>query len=136
MNINEILKGFKCSSCQREHKCQIESVYIEGGAISRLSEIAKDYKKILLVADENTYEAAGAKTEEALKNKIQGRVIFSGRTVLIPDERAIESVNSKVGDSDLIVLYKHSEQTLIMVLLKLIQLWVKSVLKFGFSKVT
>ena len=103
MNINEILKGFKCSSCQREHKCQIESVYIEGGAISRLSEIAKDYKKILLVADENTYEAAGAKTEKALKSKIQGRVIFSGRTILIPDERAIESVNSKVGDSDLIV---------------------------------
>lgn len=103
MNINEILKGFKCSSCQREHKCQIESVYIENGAISRLNEIAKDYKKILLVGDENTYEAAGIKVEKALENKIHGRVIFSGKTILIPDERAIEAVSSSLGDSDLIV---------------------------------
>lgn len=103
MNINEILKGVECKSCGRTHKCPIEKVYIEGNATRHLVEIAQDYKKILIVADENTYASAGEKTEKHLASKVIQRVIFSGREVLIPNENAIEEVNKKMADIDLIV---------------------------------
>ena len=103
MNINEILKGVECKACGRTHKCPIEKVYIEGNATRHLVEIAQDYKKILIVADENTYASAGEKTEKHLASKVIQRVIFSGREVLIPNENAIEEVNKKMADIDLIV---------------------------------
>ena len=38
MDINSILSGVKCS-CGKMHTCDIEYVYIENGAISRLKEL-------------------------------------------------------------------------------------------------
>ena len=102
MNINEILQGVDCS-CGRRHECDIEHVYIEKGAISRLSVLCEKYKNILIVADENTYGAAGQATEDALAGKIATRVIFSGETILIPDEVAIERVRESLCGIDLIV---------------------------------
>lgn len=102
MDINEILKGRKCE-CGREHKCDIEHIYVESGAISHLSELCADYNKILLVADENTYSVAGDKTENALLGKSIERVVFSGKTILIPDESAIEAVRAELDGIDLII---------------------------------
>ncbi|MBE6674301.1 MAG: sn-glycerol-1-phosphate dehydrogenase [Ruminococcaceae bacterium] len=102
MDINEILKGVDCA-CGKHHTCPIEKIYVEKGAISHLSELCKDYKSILLVADENTYGAAGEKTENALDGKKITRVIFSGKTVLIPDEKAIEEVEKQTQGQELIV---------------------------------
>lgn len=103
MDINEILKGVKCDSCGKEHKCPIENVYIESGATSHLSHLTDKYNKILLVADENTHSAAGKSTEKALGDKIKDRVVFPGNTVLIPDESAIDTVNEKMTGVDLII---------------------------------
>ena len=68
MDINGILRGVDCS-CGKRHECDIEAVYIENGAISRLADLCKNDKKILIVADENTYGAAGKKVESALCDK-------------------------------------------------------------------
>lgn len=104
MNINEILRGFECPSCGRIHKCDIESVIIERGAISRIGELCQDYNNILLVADANTYLAAGALTEAALDGKIIKSVIFeTGADVLVPDERAIEKITDSTENTDLII---------------------------------
>lgn len=65
MDINELLKGFECN-CGKFHSCNIDCVYIEKGAISRLKDICDRYENALIVADENTYEAAGEKTVTAL----------------------------------------------------------------------
>ena len=102
MDINGILRGVDCS-CGKRHECDIEAVYIENGAISRLTELCKNYKKILLVADENTYGAAGKKVEAALCDKELAMVGFSGKTILIPNEDAIESVREALFGMDLIV---------------------------------
>ena len=102
MDINEILCGVDCP-CGRRHECDIEHVYIEKGAIARLSALCERYKNILLVADENTYGAAGDATEAALCGKVAARVIFSGKTILIPDEAAIERVRAYLCGIDLIV---------------------------------
>ncbi len=102
MDINTILKGVNCS-CGKFHNCDIESVYIEKGAVSRLSELCGPYRNILIVADENTYLAAGEKALNALSGKRIKKVIFDGKTILIPDEKAIDRVNEEIGDTDLIV---------------------------------
>ena len=103
MNINELLGGVKCQACGKIHNCDIESIFVESGAISRLGTLCQKYEKILIVADENTYGVAGEKTTSALKGKQIERVIFDGSTVLIPDERAIERVRSYLDGVELIV---------------------------------
>lgn len=103
MDINQMLKGVLCEKCGKEHKCPIERVYIENGAISYLGDFASRYKSVLIVADENTFSAAGEKTEAQLSGKIKDKVIFSGGTLVIPNEEAIESVYAKMDGVDLIV---------------------------------
>lgn len=102
MNINEILKGVDCS-CGRHHSCGIKYVYVEKNAMSRLTEICAEYQSILIVADENTYGVAGANTERYVEGKVKDRVIFTGKTVLIPNEDAIETVYAKMEKIDLII---------------------------------
>ncbi|MBO5374924.1 MAG: sn-glycerol-1-phosphate dehydrogenase [Clostridia bacterium] len=103
MNINEILKGVECTSCGKVHKCPIESVFVEENAILRLLALCQKYNKILLVADENTYAVAGETTEKILNERILRQVIFSGKTVLIPNEEAIATVTKSMDNIDLIL---------------------------------
>ena len=100
--MNNMLNGVKCV-CGKEHYCSIESIYIENGAIERLVQLCSDYNNILLVADENTFAAAGSKVENTLAHKAMKKVIFSGATLLIPNEVAIQKVNEKIEGTDLIV---------------------------------
>lgn len=102
MDINSILKPIACS-CGKTHTCDIEYVYIEKNAISRLGTLCNQNRNILLVADENTFSAAGEKVLKQLENKNISKVIFSGKTILIPNEKAIEAVNNALGDTDLII---------------------------------
>ena len=102
MDINELLQGVECS-CGKFHSCDIDYVYIADGAISKLKNICTSYNKILIVADENTFAAAGEKTEEALMGKNISKVIFDGSKILIPNEDAVSEVESRLEDSDLIV---------------------------------
>ncbi len=102
MDINNLLKGFDCS-CGKHHSCDIKYVYIESGAISHLSEICANIKNILIVADENTYGAAGDRTLKALDGKTINKVIFSGKEILVPNEDAIDTVTKALGDTEMIV---------------------------------
>ncbi len=94
--------GFDCA-CGKRHTCAIESVYIEAGAIDRLAELCKKEKNILIVADENTYAAGGTQVEKALSGKDIRRVIFDGKTILIPNEDAIARVNASLDGVDMII---------------------------------
>lgn len=102
MDINSILLGVDCS-CGKTHYCDIEYVYIESGAISRLKALCKQKENILIVADENTYFAAGEKVDSALCDKVVKKVIFSGKTVLIPNEASIERIRENLDGADLIL---------------------------------
>lgn len=102
MDINQLLKGVDCT-CDKHHTCSIKSVYVEKDAISRLTDIAKPYSSILLVADENTFAVAGEKVERALVGKKVEKVIFSGKTLLIPNEQAIEKIEQNITDTELII---------------------------------
>ena len=102
MDINALLKGKKCD-CGEFHSCNIDYVYIENDAICKLEKICKDYRNILLVADENTYGAAGEKTKSVLKDKNLGEIIFSGKEILIPNEVSADAVIKKLDNTDLII---------------------------------
>ena len=102
MDINKILQGVECS-CGKNHQCDIEYVFIENGAIKRLSKLYPDCKNVLIAADENTFAAAGEAVLSALYNRNVKQVIFSGKNVLIPDERAIDEVNKQLDGVELIV---------------------------------
>jgi len=102
MDINSILNGLKCG-CGKEHNCSIEKVYVESGAIKRLTALCSDYDNILLVADGNTFSAAGAEVEKVLTDKTLKKVVFNGEKLLIPDETAIEEVKKKTSESELII---------------------------------
>lgn len=102
MNINNLLKGIDCA-CGKHHTCDIEYVYIESAAINHLSKICKKYGNILIVADENTFAAAGNKTLLALKGKNIETIIFSGNEILVPNETAINSVCEKLKASEIII---------------------------------
>lgn len=102
MKINELLQGMLCS-CGRHHRCDIQYVAIGSNAIAQLEDLVKEYNRILLVADENTYAAAGEKTENALAGKNYRKVIFSGKNLLIPNEEAINCVTKELQDAELII---------------------------------
>ncbi len=102
MDINEILKGVSCS-CGKNHKCDIKYVYAEKDAMRHLKEMCEGFENILIVADDNTYSVAGEKTERYLEDKKITRQIFDGKTILIPNEDAIDAVNKKLDKIDLII---------------------------------
>ena len=102
MDINALLKGVNCS-CGKTHTCDIKYVYIENNATERLREICIDYENILIVADANTYAAAGEKTVSALSDKRVKQVIFSGEKILVPNEEAIHAVCTNLNGIDLII---------------------------------
>ena len=56
-----------------------------------------------MVADENTYAVAGEKTENALPATTFRKVIFSGKTVLIPNEEAIDRVMQEMSGIERII---------------------------------
>ena len=59
-------------SCGRDHQLVVDDVILEEGAIKKLPEILKQepynqYKHLVMVCDENTYEAAGKEVERLLE---------------------------------------------------------------------
>lgn len=56
-----------CTCSQGHHSIPTEVIEISSGAIEKTADILKDYHRIFLVADENTYRAAGRRAEEKLK---------------------------------------------------------------------
>ncbi len=102
MDINRLLGGITCS-CGKRHTCDIQYVYIEKNAAKRLRDVCCDSKNLLIVADQNTFAAAGEKTLAELQDKHVKKVIFSGKEVLVPNEEAIAAVTDLLKNVDLIV---------------------------------
>ena len=102
MDMNELLRGVDCD-CGRHHSCSIGAVYVERNVAARLPKLCEGYSRILIVADENTYGVSGAGVETYVGSKIADRVIFTGKTVLIPNEDAIGTVYAHMESIDLIV---------------------------------
>ena len=75
---------FECSCAMGKHRAPLEGYEISSGALNKIPEILKDYNKIYVVADENTYRAAGKQVEEILKacGKHHRTLVLDGEVVL------------------------------------------------------
>ena len=67
-----------CTCVQKHHQIPTEVIEVSDHAIEKVGEILKGYRRIFLVADENTYRVAGQRVEEIL----QGKGILSHTMVL------------------------------------------------------
>ena len=85
-------KEFHCS-CGRTHRTQIQDILIEKGALRRLPELLKGYRaqKPFLLADKNTYEAAGQKVRDILTAEAFPLSSYVFADSPEPDESAVGS---------------------------------------------
>ena len=101
----------KCSCEMGMHRAPLERYIIESGAVNRLPELLKDYNKVYMVCDENTYRVLGERAEQILKSvgKFSHKHILKGD--VLPDARNIGDVlihlNNPKADSD---IFKYSPQ--------------------------
>lgn len=85
--------SFECS-CKKVHMFGMKAVSIGKDAIEKLPEMAEPFKngKILVVFDNNTYNVAGKRVVELLKeNKFNVKELLfeCGNDILIPDEKTL-----------------------------------------------
>lgn len=82
----------KCSCAMGVHRAPLEKCIIKSGAIRRLPELLKDYTRVYMVCDENTYRVLGEKAETLLKDagKFSHKHILPG--AVLPDARNIGDV--------------------------------------------
>ena len=57
--IQKLLQGRTDCPCGQPHSCDVKYISIRSGAVADLEEICRDYRKIILVADNNTYAICG-----------------------------------------------------------------------------
>jgi glycerol-1-phosphate dehydrogenase [NAD(P)+] len=104
MDVKKLNEKFDNCSCKKEHKCDIEFVKVERGAVNSLKDLIKDYKKVVLVYDENTYNLLGKKIEGILNNIEKLVILKPQEKVVIPNEEKIDEItNSLSTDTDLII---------------------------------
>ena len=90
-------------SCGRKHVCDVDAVYTGYGALSKLSELTEGRKSVLIVADENTYNAFTSQGGSITHPRIS-RCVFPATPLLIPDEKSLLSIeNTMDGDTDIII---------------------------------
>ena len=102
MDIKKLLNGVDCT-CGKHHSCDIDFIAVERGAIDYLTNLCANDKGILIVADENTFAAAGSQTVAALTGLNVKKVIFPGNVVLIPNEAAVDTVTANLEGIDKII---------------------------------
>ncbi len=103
MEIQKLLGTHTCT-CGRTHSCKMRAVHTGPGAIKKLREETKEYHKILVVADQNTYRVCGEHVKALLGDSLEDLLIYTGEGYLVPDEAAISAMEQKLtGETDLLV---------------------------------
>ena len=94
LSINEMPQTeFDCS-CGNHHNFSVHDMSIRKGAIEDLPKMAEPFKdgKILVVFDNHTYEVAGKRAVELLKENgfnVKELLFDTGDDILIPDEKTL-----------------------------------------------
>lgn len=103
MNFEELLNDKPCS-CGMTHRCSIKHILVEKGANEKLGGLLGEYKKILLVADTNTYAACGETVKAQIGSRLESLLIYQRDGLVIPNEETVEELRARVTpDTDLIV---------------------------------
>lgn len=103
MNFEELLKDRPCA-CGMTHGCAIRHILVEEGANEKLGGLLGDYRKILLVADTNTYATCGEQIRTQIGDRLESVLIYQRDGLVIPNEETVDELAAKLTDeTDLIV---------------------------------
>ena len=108
IDINRYIgKKIRCS-CGRIHETNVKCIDIARGAAGRLTGHIRElgYTKVFLVADRNTWKAAGQAAWKALEESglAEEKLVFLRDSDLIPDETAVGEMEVALpADADLIL---------------------------------
>lgn len=84
---------FACSCSRGSHRAPLVIHEISSGAIDSIPDLLKQYKKIYVVADSNTYRVAGARVEEILKDKgMHFRTLVLDGEVVLPNVETLGKI--------------------------------------------
>jgi len=90
--------------CGITHHCDIRNILLAPGAVSHTAELLSPWKRILLVADTNTYALCGDTVSAQLASRLQDTLIYESEGFLVPNEEAIDILMNRVQpDTDYIV---------------------------------
>ena len=103
MNFEKMLKPFECKFGMT-HSCDIKQVIISSGAVNSLKSVLGDYKKILLVADNNTYGICGTVVEEQLADRLESTLIYQRDGILVPNEEAVCEMQEKLTEETELII--------------------------------
>lgn len=107
LDLNRYLGKELSCSCGRVHATNVKLIDIDRSATQRLPGhiIGLGYKKVYLVADKNTWQAAGkAAAAELLKAEIPFETIVLDYDELIPDEQVIREIEEGYPEGTDLVL--------------------------------
>lgn len=104
-DIRTLVRGISDCPCGRAHACPIDCVEIGPRALEKLPALCAPYQKILLVADENTWEVCGRSAAAMLPAGTVTPLVLEGHGhVVIPNEDTIAVIEAALpADADLIV---------------------------------
>ena len=81
---------FECSCEMKKHRAPLEGYEISSGAIEKLPQLLKDYHRVYMVADRNTYRAAGKRVETILKaNDMHHQTLILDDEVVLPNAETL-----------------------------------------------
>ena len=91
------MQRMECTCEKKVHQAPIETIEISDGAIRRLPEILAAYRRIFLVADQNTWRVAGARAAEILgqAGMLSHCFVFPGE--VLPNAEALGQVLIHAG---------------------------------------
>ncbi len=88
-----------CSCEKKKHQAPLEGYEISAGAIEKIPTILNDYTRIYMVADRNTYRAAGERVEEILKkNGMHLATLVLDGDVILPNAETIGKIVLNAND--------------------------------------
>lgn len=102
--IKDTMHNSQICSCGVKHVIPVKAIDVGEGALDRMAQVLSELKvseNLLIVADTNTWEAAGSKAEDALKKGgfSVSSLVLHGDPHLRPDEHAVERVLTFVGEN-------------------------------------
>ncbi len=104
MDMKKLLMGKPNCDCGMSHVCPTRYVEIGENACDILPELTLQFENILVVADRNTYAAAGDLVAKKIGVRVANTLIYEREGVLVPNEEAIAELKACVTpQTDLIL---------------------------------
>ncbi|MBE6982535.1 MAG: iron-containing alcohol dehydrogenase [Ruminococcaceae bacterium] len=105
MTIQELIRGVENCQCGRSHYCPVDHILIGSNVLAQIPRICSDHQNIMLVSDDNTWNACGREVHALLEDKVATNLILKPNgDVVIPNEEKIQEMEDALESStDLII---------------------------------